>query len=80
MSNERKNIYPYKGELPYIFISYSHRNMEEAISIIELLQKDNFRVWYNEGIDPGSEWDENIATHVENCGYFIALSCDMAFA
>lgn len=71
MSN--KNIYPYKGELPYIFISYSHRNMEEAISIIELLQKDNFRVWYDEGIDPGFEWDENIASHVENCGYFIAL-------
>ena len=73
MSNEKKNVYPYKGELPYIFISYSHRNMEEAISIIELLQKDNFRVWYDEGIDPGSEWDENIASHVENCGYFIAL-------
>ena len=66
-------IYPYKGEKPFIFISYSHRNMDEAVSIIQLLQKDNYRVWYDEGIDPGSEWDENIASHVEKCGYFIAL-------
>lgn len=66
-------IYPYKGEQPFIFISYSHQNMNEANSIIKLLQKDNYRVWYDEGIDPGSEWDENIASHVEKCGYFIAL-------
>lgn len=34
---------------------------------------NQYRIWYGEGIDPGTEWDENIAEHVENCGYFIAL-------
>lgn len=47
--------------------------MDEAVSIIKLLQRDNYRVWYDEGIDPGSEWDENIVSHVEKCGYLIAL-------
>lgn len=66
-------ITPYKGGEPYIFISYSHRNKVEAEEIICRLCNDNYRVWYDEGIDPGTEWDENIASHIEECGYFIAL-------
>ena len=64
---------PYCGELPYIFLSYSHKNIEPAMEIIEKLWESGYRVWYDEGIDPGSEWDENIASHIEACGFFIAL-------
>lgn len=71
-----KVIAPYKGNEPYIFISYSHKNSNEALEIIERLQAENYRVWYDEGIDPGTEWDENIATHVEECEFFIALLSD----
>lgn len=70
--NVQLGISPYKGEEAYIFISYSHRNMK-ALQIVEQLQSDGYRVWYDEGIDPGTEWDENIAMHVRNCFYFIAL-------
>lgn len=68
-----KLLSTYKGKEPYIFISYSHRNRLEAEVIIQRLMNDRYRVWYDEGIDPGTEWDENIATHIEECGYFIAL-------
>lgn len=71
--DRRKDIIPYSGELPFIFISYSHEDMEEAMSVIEKLEEDNYRVWYDAGINPGTEWDEIVASHVENCGYFIAL-------
>lgn len=64
---------PYRGASPYIFMSYSHKDMDEAKDIIAHLQSAGFRVWYDEGIDPGTEWDENIAKHVESCGYFITL-------
>ena len=37
------------------------------------MQDAGFRIWYDEGIDPGTEWDENIANHVQNCGYFLAM-------
>ena len=37
------------------------------------MQADGYRVWYDEGIDPGTEWDENIAAHVTGCDYFIAF-------
>lgn len=58
---------------PYIFISYSHRDTVQVVSIIENLKKNGYNVWYDEGIDPGTEWDENIAHHVQNCGYFVAF-------
>ena len=64
---------PYRGDSPYIFISYSHKDSNVVFDIIGQLQMKQYRIWYDEGIDPGTEWDENIAEHVENCGYFIAL-------
>ena len=68
-----KICYPYKGQAPYIFVSYSNKNVVDAIQIISHLQNEGYRVWYDEGIDPGTEWDENIATHIETCYVFIAL-------
>lgn len=64
---------PYRGDSPYIFISYSHKDSDVVFYIIGQLQMKQYRIWYDEGIDPGTEWDENIAEHIENCGYFIAL-------
>lgn len=64
---------PYNGNEPYIFISYSHKDFDEVAAVINELQNQNYRVWYDEGIDPGTEWDKNIATHVEECEYFIAF-------
>ena len=58
---------------PYIFISYSHKDRDEAVKVIRLLQRNRYRVWYDEGIDPGTEWDDNIAGHINQCEYFLVL-------
>lgn len=63
----------YDGDQAYIFVSYAHRDSEQVWPIIDRMQRDGFRVWYDDGIDPGTEWDENIASHVAGCGYFIAF-------
>lgn len=73
MNERRILIAPYEGKEPFIFVSYSHRNRDDALSIVERLQKDGYRVWYDEGIHPGSEWDEYIAQYVANCSLFLAL-------
>lgn len=73
MAITRKPLSPYKGDQDYIFVSYSHKNTDAILKLIARLQGDGYRVWYDEGIDPGTEWDENIATHVESCGCFIAF-------
>ncbi|MBR4866802.1 MAG: toll/interleukin-1 receptor domain-containing protein [Clostridia bacterium] len=63
----------YQGEEAFIFVSYAHKDSEKVWPIITRLGKDGYRVWYDDGIDPGSEWDENIAAHVAECGYFVAF-------
>ena len=63
----------YKGNKPYIFLSYSHKDTKRVMPIIHRLQQDGFRVWYDDGIDPGVEWDEYIASRVSGCGCFLAL-------
>ena len=71
MANNKKMIQPYLGKKSYIFISYAHKDKKEVYPIIDKLLNDGFRIWYDDGIDPGTEWDENIAKHIEECGYFI---------
>lgn len=67
------DAHPYCGKEPYIFISYAHRNEAEAYRVIARMQAEGYRVWYDKGIDPGTEWADNIAERVANCDYFIAF-------
>lgn len=67
------NIKPYEGKKDYIFISYSHRDKEQVYPIIEQLQRDGYRVWYDEGIHPGSEWPEIIAEHLNDSAICFAF-------
>ena len=55
----------YKGDQPYIFISYAHKDVETVLPIIRRLQEDGYRVWYDEGIAPGSNWDIYISEHLD---------------
>ncbi len=71
---------PYDGDQPFIFISYSHRDNIRVLPIIGKLMEAGYRVWYDEGIDPGTEWDSFIAEHIEKCGYFIAFMSESYLA
>ena len=64
---------PYIGEKPYIFVSYAHKDSEVVMRAIALLQQSGFRVWYDEGIDPGSEWPDTIEKYLERCSYLIGF-------
>ncbi len=70
---EDRSLAPYQGTEPYIFLSYSHRDSEPAAEIIRQMNADGFRIWYDEGLVPGKEWDENIARAIMGCSYFMAL-------
>ena len=64
---------PYNGNKPYVFVSYSHKDSEKAFYIMNLMKASGVLLWFDKGIDPGSEWDENIATHIEKCGCLVAI-------
>lgn len=63
----------YEGEKPFIFISYSHQDIERVVRLIRRLQSEGFRIWYDSGIQAGAEWPEEVATHIKNCGCVLSL-------
>lgn len=58
---------------PFIFISYAHKNSDSIRPLIRKMQQDGFTVWFDDNILPGSEWSEEIATHIEQCTLFVAF-------
>lgn len=66
-------IKAYNGDMPYIFISYSHKDTDIVLQMVSQMQEDGFRVWYDEGIKPGTEWDDFIASKINGSSYFLAF-------
>lgn len=70
---QKFDIRAYEGNEPFVFISYAHKDSDEVLPVIAQLQQRGYRVWYDEGIVPGSEWPENIAQHLNDCATVIAF-------
>lgn len=63
----------YEGPENYIFVSYAHKDTDRVFPIMEALHNRGYRIWYDEGIAPGSEWPEDIAQHMHNSAMVIAF-------
>ena len=61
----------YSGDEPYIFVCYAHDDAALVYPEINRLRESGFRIWYDEGISPGSEWSESLAEHIEGCAKFL---------
>lgn len=68
----------YSGSEPYIFISYAHADSAEVVPIIKELNNNGFRVWYDVGIEAGTEWPQYIAEHLDAADCVIAFITDSA--
>ena len=64
----------------YVFISYSHNDFEKVITIINAMKDRGISVWYDEGIEAGTEWPEYIAERIESASAFIAFISPSAVA
>ncbi len=64
----------YSGDRPYIFVSYAHADGELVFSEIRRLHEAGYRVWYDEGIDPGKDWPEHIAKAVIGCNLILMFT------
>lgn len=63
----------YIGEKPYLFVAYAHADAALVYPVLDALHKRGYRVWYDEGIDPGNEWPEDIAYRLSKCASFITF-------
>ena len=57
----------YEGTENYIFISYAHADSDIVLPILDKLDRAGFRIWYDSGIEAGSEWPAYIANHIKSC-------------
>ncbi len=66
--------YPaYRGDEPYIFISYARLDKDKVYAEIKRFNEAGFHVWYDEGITPGNEWSDAIAEALAKCAVFVVL-------
>jgi class 3 adenylate cyclase len=61
----------YQGSKPFVFVCYSHEDAGSVYQEISWLQDTGIMVWYDEGISPGSEWSEELASRIEDCAVFL---------
>lgn len=66
-------IEAYSGNKPYIFASYSHKNIKEVFWCIKKLAESRYRIWYDEGIEPGNEWPEEVGRALTGCRLFLVF-------
>ncbi len=69
---------PYRGTLPYLFVSYSHTMKSTAESILFYLQRKSCRVWYDTGLKGGDNWRQILADKISKCSEFLLLFSEAA--
>ena len=55
----------------YVFVCYAHDERDAVLAEIAWLRAQGFEVWYDEAIEAGSRWSEDLARAVEGCAAFL---------
>jgi len=54
-------------------VSYAHLDGALVFPEIQALHNAGYRLWYDEGIDPGNEWPDEIATALDGASLFLVF-------
>ena len=65
---------------PYIFVSYSHNDTEQVHELLKVMQDNHFRIWYDEGIESGTHWDDVLYERITGCSQFVCFFSHNAVA
>ena len=63
----------YNGDEPFLFVSYAHKDSAEVFPELVALRGMGVRIWYDEGIDPGNEWPEEIEAALKKSAMFLVF-------
>ena len=63
---EERPFEAYRGDDPYIFVSYAHADSEAVYPLLIALRERGVNIWYDEGIEPGSKWREELSSAIEH--------------
>lgn len=56
---------------PYVFVCYAHEEREQVLTVIDRLKGQGFTVWFDEVLEAGSRWSDDLARAVEGCAAFL---------
>ena len=68
---EKRPFPAYRGDEPYIFVSYAHTDSNAVYPELVWLKESGFNIWYDEGIDAGTEWSEALAHAIKQSTLFL---------
>ena len=64
MEKIKPSFKPYEGKNDYIFISYAHKD-EKVYTLMQQLHDKGYRIWYDVGIEVGTEWIAIVQDHIQ---------------
>lgn len=65
--------------MPFIFLSYSHKDGEYANRLADSLEAKGLEVWIDERIDYGAHWPKVIQENLDRCAAFIVVMTPDSF-
>lgn len=69
----KKPFKAYQGDKPFIFISYAHKDAALVFKDIKIFHDAGYPIWYDQGLTPGQEWDDEIALALMGCSLLVVF-------
>ncbi len=73
-------IRAYRGNEPFVFISYSHDDQKLVYPYISELHAAGFNIYFDEGIRPGTNWRDDLASAIKECSVFVFFATPSSVA
>lgn len=54
----------YKGSRPFIAVCYTRKDSDRVYPFVRQLQDAGYRIWYDEGIPLGTNWEDEVAARL----------------
>jgi len=67
----KKPFKAYRGTEPYTFVCYAHADADAVYSEISWMRDDGFHIWYDEGIEAGVSWRDEVASAIMQSSLFL---------
>jgi hypothetical protein len=62
---------PPAGTSPYVFVCYAHDDRDVVVEQVAWLRRAGIHAWYDEAIEAGSRWSDDLARAVDGCSAFV---------
>jgi tetratricopeptide (TPR) repeat protein len=76
----RVPVESYRGNDPFLFVSYAHKDADQVYSEIQWLHERGYRLWYDEGIDPATIFTAEIVKALSGACLVLAFLSPNAVA